>query len=272
MPGRVRKPKDKPSVENTVGNIATAVIARLRNTVFTSFQALRDAVAAALEDYNAEPFQKRAGSRRLCFESEERGQLRPLPAVPYEIAHWFYGRKVKPNCHVSHAKNHYSVSHLHVGDEVDLRVTQTTLEVYKGGERLATHPLFPPYVTNQYSTVDSHMPAKHGYQDWDAGRIRAWAGRVGPNCAAVVERVFQSVRFEEQGYDACLAVLRLTNKYKAQRVEAACRMALDSGVRSPRYAHVKPILETNQDKIAAAAEADAQATGYVCGADYYGGN
>ena len=70
MPGRVRKPKDKPSVENTVGNIATAVIARLRNTVFTSFQALRDAVAAALEDYNAEPFQKRAGSRRLCFESE----------------------------------------------------------------------------------------------------------------------------------------------------------------------------------------------------------
>ena len=51
------------------------------------------------------------------------------------------------------------------------------------------------------------MPAKHGYQDWDAGRIRAWAGRVGPNCAAVVERVFQSVRFEEQGYDACLAVV-----------------------------------------------------------------
>ena len=38
------------------------------------------------------------------------------------------------------------------------------------------------------------------------------------------------------------------------------------------YAHVKPILETNQDKIAAAAEADAQATGYVRGADYYGGN
>ena len=74
----------------------------------------------------------------------------------------------------------------------------------------------------------------------------------------MVERVFQSVRFEEQGYDACLAVLRLTNKYKAQRVEAACRMALDSDVRSPRYAHVKPILETNQDKIAAAAEADAQ--------------
>ena len=43
-------------------------------------------------------------------------------------------------------------------------------------------------------------------------------------------------------------------------------------MRSPRYAHVKPILETNQDKIAAAAEADAQATGYVRGADYYGGN
>ena len=161
------------------------------------------------------------------------------------------------------------MSHLYVGDLVDLRVTDATLEVYKGGERLATHPLFPAYVSNKYSTAGSHMPSKHGYQDWDAERIRAWAGRVGPACAGAIERVFLSVRFEEQGYNACLAILRLTHKYGAKRVEAACGMALASGVRSPRYGHINPILETNQDKIAAAAEADAGATGYMRGADYY---
>lgn len=271
MPGRVRKPKDKPSVENTVGNIATAVIAKLRNEVFADFDELKAAVAKALDDYNSEPFQKRAGSRKLCFESEEEGLLRPLPAVPYEVCRWVYDRKVQPNCHVAYKKNFYSVSHLYVGDLVDLRVTDATLEVYKGGERLATHPLFPVYVSNKYSTAGSHMPSKHGYQDWDAARIRAWAERVGPACAGAIERVFLSVRFEEQGYNACLAILRLTHKYGAKRVEAACGMALASGVRSPRYGHIKPILETNQDKIAAAAEADAGATGYMRGADYYGG-
>lgn len=270
MPGRVRRPKDKPSVENTVGNVARAVIAPLRDVVFTSIDALKDAVRQRLDEYNSAPFQKRAGSRVECFESEEKPLLRPLPAVPYEICHWVYDRKVQPNCHVAYARKFYSVSHLHVGDKVDLRVTDTTVEVFMGGERLATHRLIPPYVTNEYSTIDAHMPKDHSYQDWDAGRIRRWAMRVGPSCSAVIERIFQSVEFEEQGYNPCLAVLRLTHKYPADRVERACGMTLDSGVRTPRYAHVKPILETNQDKAANDGE-DSDAGGYVRGADYYGG-
>lgn len=49
MPAAVRKPKQKPSVENTVGNIATAIIARLRNFVFHDFPTLADKVKDALE-------------------------------------------------------------------------------------------------------------------------------------------------------------------------------------------------------------------------------
>jgi hypothetical protein len=78
--------------------------------------------------------------------------------------------------------------------------------------------------------------------------------------------------YQDMAAHYCAAVLRLTHKHRAERVEAACKMAPDSGVRSPRYAHIKPILVTNRDKMASAAEADAQATGYVRGADYYGGN
>lgn len=273
MPGRVRRPKDKPSVENTVGGIARAVIAPLRGTVFTSIDDLAAAVRRRLDDYNDAPFQKRAGSRRECFESEEKPLLRPLPAVPYEICRWVYDRKVQPNCHVAYAKNFYSVSHTHVGDKVDLRVTASTLEVYMGGERLATHRLLPPYVANKYSTVEAHMPKGRAYRDWDADRIRRWAMRVGPSCSGVVERIFESVKFEEQGYNPCLAVLRLTHRFPADRVEKACGMAIDSGVRTPRYAHIKPILETNQDKAAGCRDdgGEGDPGGYVRGAGYYGG-
>lgn len=274
MPGRVRKPRDKPSAENTVWNAALAIIAPLRDEVFTSIDALQAAVAERLDAYNSEPFQKRAGSRRECFESEEKALLRPLPAVPYEICTWEYDRKVQRNCHVAYKRNFYSVSHLHVGEKVDLRVTDKTLEVYMGGERLATHRLLPPYVVNEYSTVDAHMPKSHAFQDWDAGRIRRWALRVGPCCAGVVERIFQSVRFEEQGYNPCLAVLRLTHRYPSERVERACGMVLESGVRTPKYAHIKPILETGQDKAREEGDGDeggGGGRGYVRGADYYGG-
>ena len=53
----------------------------------------------------------------------------------------------------------------------------------------------------------------------------------------VVNRIFESVPVDEQGLDAALAVLRLSRRYSAERIEAACRLALAGHVRSPRYAH-----------------------------------
>jgi hypothetical protein len=81
-----------------------------------------------------------------------------------------------------------------------------------------------------------------------------------------------------KGLDAALAVLRLTRRYAAARVEAACKIALASPVRSPRCAHLRPILETGQDqtgrrwpRFEPITEAPAEPTGYVRGADYYAG-
>lgn len=108
MPTGVRKPKQKPSVEGTVGKIATAIIAKLRHKTFYSFTELKEAVAIALNAFNAAPFQKCQYSRLEVFE-EEKKYLRPLPNVPYEVAMWEYNRKVYPNSHVCAEKNYYSV-------------------------------------------------------------------------------------------------------------------------------------------------------------------
>ena len=273
MPARVRTPRDKPSVESEVWQAATEIVAALRDVVFTDINELRAAVAERLEEHNSRPFSKREGTRRQVFEERERPLLRPLPEVEYEVCEWVYGRKVQRNRHVAYGHNYYSVSHLAVGKTVDLRVTGTKVEVFLGGERLATHPLFPPYARNRYSTHEADLPEGRPHSDWDAGRIRRWAGRVGPSCAGVVERIFQSVRYDEQGFNAALAVLRLSHKYSAARLGRACSMALATGRRSPRYRDVEPILRGNQDRIAAARDdggpGDDEA-GYVRGADSCG--
>ena len=91
---------------------------------------------------------------------------------------------------------------------------------------------------------------------------------------SVVNRIFESVAVDEQGLDAALAVLRLSRRFSVERVEAASRLALTGRIRSPRYAHLHPILATGQDKTAGLKPPRTDAaedSGYVRGADYYAG-
>ena len=276
LPGRVRKPKDKPSVEGTVGNVATVVIAALRDRRFATLPELRAAVYERVAVYNAEPFQKRAGSRLSVFEGEEKPLLRPLPPVPFEISQWVYGRKVQRNGHVVFERNFYSVPYEHIGRSVDLRITDTTIEVFAGDHRLTSHLLAPVGVVNEYRTHDSDLPDGPRYQQMDPGRAREWAARIGENTITIVNRIFESVPVDEQGLGAALAVLRMTRRYSAARVEAAAGIALRSRVRSPRYAHLRPILESNQDQTGRRQprfepSGGEEPAGYVRGADYYAG-
>lgn len=112
----------------------------------------------------------------------------------------------------------------------------------------------------------------------DPARAREWAARIGEDTTTVVNRIFESVPVDEQGLDAALAVLRLTRRYSAARVEAAAGIALRSPVRSPRYAHLRPILESGQDRPSnerpwnkPATKTQPAPAGYVRGADYYAG-
>ena len=276
LPGRIAKPKDKASVEGTVGNVATAVIAALRNQRFASLPELRAAVYERVAAYNAEPFQKRAGSRLTVFEAEEKPLLRPLPAVAFEISQWLYGRKVHKNGHVVFERNFYSVPYAQIGRSVDLRVTDTMLEVFAGDQRLTSHLLAPAGVINEYRTHDSDLPDGPRYRQMDPQRAREWAARVGENTTTIVNRIFESVPVEEQGLGAALAVLRMPRRYSAARVEAAAGIALESRVRSPRYAHLRPILDSNQDQTGRRlprfeSSAWKEPAGYVRGADYYAG-
>lgn len=272
-PAPPRKPKGKPSVEGAVGKIATAVIARLRDETFASVRDLNQAIRGCLADYNAAPFQKRAGSRLRVFEDVERATLMPLPATPYEYATWVHGRKVALDFHVAFETNRYSVPYQLVGKTVDLRVTDTTVEAYLDGTRVATHPRLGPWSRYGYSTVEAHMPPELAKTRWDEGRMRRWAESVGPSASAVVDRIFSDVKVREQAYSPVMAVLNLTKDYGAARLEAACAYALERCER-PRSRFIRSVLASGRDRRETDASnmpAPGDSGGYIRGAGYYAG-
>ncbi len=266
MPTGVRKPKQKPSVEGTCGMVATAIVARLRNRTFHTLEALNSAIREMLGRFNAAPFQKREGSRLLVFEDVESAFLSPLPKAPFEVSDWVYGRKVAPNFHVSFEKNYYSVPHALVGRKVDVRYTDTTVEVYDRGERVATHARYEPHVQWRYRTDPSHMPPEFLRVEWDDVRIKSWARDVGPSTLAVVERIFDSVEIKEQAYNPAPAVLNLTKGYTERELEAACAYALERAAR-PRCRFIESILASGAHRRGREDESDGG--GYIRGAGYY---
>lgn len=273
MPAQVRKPKQKAAVEGVVGDIATAVIATLRHEIFTSLSDLKLAVREKLDQYNAAPFQKREGSRLLIFQTVERVKLRPLPLIPYEIAHWVYGRKVKLDCHITFEKNNYSCPYQYVRKAVDLKVSDTLLEIYHQHERIATHTRFPSYMEYAYATQPEHLPDQFKQPEWNAERMLSWAEKIGPHVVKVIQRVFERVQIKEQGYQSCLSVLNLTKKYSDVDLDKACQIALER-VHSPRYRQLNAILTNpvykgffNQN----GKQKDAETIGYIRGSEYYGG-
>lgn len=267
MPTGVRKPKQKASVEGTCGKVATAIVARLRNERFGTLAELNAAIRAKLDEFNAAPFQKREGSRKLVFEEVESAFLEPLPATPFEICSWVYGRAVNLDFHVVFEKNRYSVPHALVGKKVDLKVTDSMVEAYSGGERVASHPRFPSFVQYRCSTDKSHMPPEFVHAEWDDKRILRWAKEIGPSTHAVVARIFDDVQIKEQAYNPALAVLNLTKQYSERDLEDACEYAL-AKVARPRCKFIKTALASNAAKRGAGGSEEPRG-GYIRGEGYY---
>lgn len=232
IPARVRTPKDKPNAEGMVGNISTWITAALRNEQFFSLTELNRAIREKLEQFNRRLFQKKEGSRLDLFLEDEKPLLAPLPATRFELS----DRKtatVQFNYHVVFEYNRYSCPYQYAKKKVDLRVTDTKVEIYSGSDRIATHNSFAAGRKNQYSTHPEDMPEKFKFTPWNEERIQKWASSIGTYTGEVVERIFQTVVIKEQGFNPALAVLRLSNKYSEARLEAVCEFAITSGIKKP---------------------------------------
>ena len=79
IPARVRKPRDKNVVENSVAFASTYIIAALRNQVFYSLDEINDAVSAKVEELNSEPFRRRKAAGRSCSNTARRNAFCHCP-------------------------------------------------------------------------------------------------------------------------------------------------------------------------------------------------
>lgn len=269
IPTRVKMPKDKAFVESAVGNVSTWILAALRNQQFFSIRELNEAILEKLYEFNHRPFQKREGSRASVFE-EERPFLLPLPKTPFELAEWKVAT-VQYNYHVSIEHMNYSCPYEYIRQKVNVRITHSAVEIFFEGTRIASHPrLFGR--PNQYSTLEIHMPQAHQkYVQWNGDRFIKWAKQIGENTQAVIDLFLSAYKVEQQGYKSCMALLKLTDKYPPNRIEAACAKALSFSP-SPSLKSIQSILKSGVDKIIDPQPETTRKTSlysFTRGADYY---
>lgn len=269
IPARVYKPKDKPTVEGAVGVVSTFILAAIRNQRFFTLRELNETIREKLHALNHKAFQKKSGSRATLF-AEERASLMPLPKSVFEMASWKTA-KVSFNYHVQIEGRFYSVPAEYIKRQVDVRVTRNTVEVFYEGTRICSHVRL--HEKEKYSTQETHMPPNHQqYLQWNGDRFRKWAAKIGQNTATVVESILTGYKVEQQGYRACMALLKLSDQYTPERLEAACAKALFYTPR-PGYKTIQTILKSGQDKPADEPEAPSTPSefGFTRGSDYYGG-
>ncbi|MHC4516813.1 MAG: IS21 family transposase, partial [Planctomycetota bacterium] len=245
IPARPRKPRDKAKAEIGVLLAQRWILAALRNHTFFSIRQANDAIAAKLQLLNHRKFQKLDTTRQELYETIDKPALGPLPSCRYEFAEWLKVR-VNIDYHIQVKKHYYSVPYQLVHQQLEVRLTSTTLEALHRGRRVASHLRCD--VPFAFETLKEHMPKSHQkHLEWTPSRILHWAEKVGQQTARLVQVVLESRPHPEQGYRSCLGLLRLGKSYGQERLEAACTRALATGACS--YRSVKSILSTGLDRL-----------------------
>jgi len=245
LPARPRRPRDKAKVEQAVLIVERWLLGRLRRRIFHGLAEVDVALGELMAQLNDTQTLRRLGvTRRQLLEEVDRPALKALPGGAYEYSEW-RGCRVGIDYHVDVDRHYYSVPYRFVRAEVDVRLTARGVEIFHKGERIAVH--LRSSSNRKHTTVSEHMPSSHRrYAGWTIERIREDARKIGKATAALCEQILESRPHPEQGYRACLGIIRLVGSYGAARVEAAAEHAIEIGART--YGSVKSILDNKLDR------------------------
>jgi transposase len=243
------RPRDKAKVEVGVQVVERWILARLRDQRFFALAELNSPKLTLLADLNDRPIRPRLTrpsrlgvSRRQLVDELDRPALASLPVEPYVQAEWRQ-RRVALDYHVD--GHCYPVPHRLLRQQVEARITERTVELFHKGERVACHLLGG--ACGRHTTVTEHMPSSHRrHAGWIHERIQREATAIGAATATLVDVVLRGRPHPEQGFRACLGILRLARHYGVERLEAACKRGLEIGARS--YGLINSILQNGLDR------------------------
>ena len=239
-PARSGKPRDKGQIERPVPYARDSFFAGRAE----EFRDLPHMQAEALR------WSREVANRRPCrpigrvapqelFDAEENALLLPLPRTPFEIATWS-STTVHPDIHVKAGKALYSVPWRYIGKSVDVRQGTRTVEVFFCGTLIKTHPRIE---RGKQTDLSDYPPEKIAFFMRTPAWCRRRAGELGQHVAGVVDALMELNALyrlrQAQG------VIRLAEKYEPERLDAACRRALEVG--DPTLKTVRGILATGTE-------------------------
>jgi transposase len=244
LPARPYKPRDKAKVEGGVLIVQRYVLARLRKRQFFGLVELNTAIRAVVADLNAKVMRKIGSSRNELLATIDRPALKALPDQPYVYAEWKVA-KLGLDYHVEIDQHYYSAPHRLIRERIEARVTDSTVEIFHKGARVASH--VRSAVKRRHTTIAEHMPSSHRhYAEWTPERIMREAAVIGPAMIALVEAIMKAKAHPEQGFRAAKGILQLAKSYGVTRMEAAAMRGNDIGAVS--YGSIKSILQNGLDK------------------------
>lgn len=274
MPARVRTPKDKSSVEGSVGVISTWIIAALRNAQCFSIDELNKEVWKKLDEFNQRPFTRKRGCRLSAFEEEEKFALSPLPTAPYKMSQWKKA-KVRPDYHVSVESMFYSVPYEYINREVEIKLSDDLIEIFFNHMRIASHKrLYGKF--GQLATIRDHMPDNHKlFVDQTPEAAIEWAESIGPSTLDIVQNILNTAQAERQGLQSVFSLKKLERRYTKYEIERACKM-VTSMTNRPTVKSLQTILKNNkkndaEQELKRKTEMKENNYGFTRGAAYYRG-
>ncbi|MFZ1703733.1 MAG: IS21 family transposase [Saprospiraceae bacterium] len=248
---RVRKPRDKASVERSVSIVYQRIYAIIEDNPLTSLEELNELMSIELEHLNNRRMERNNMSRWEEYNTLEKQHMQALRVSQLMEVKKSRVGKVSKNYHImlTEDKHYYSVPKEYVSEEVKMIYTLREVEIYKGTKRIALH--MRDRRKHQYTTKEEHMPTQHQYvqkiRGYTADDLIGQAKKIGEHTLRIVTAILNSKQFIEQSYLSAVGVIQLQHKYTKERVEKAC--SLINPQMKASYMQVKTILDNQMDKM-----------------------
>lgn len=218
IPARPYKPKDKAKVELSVKLVQRWILAKLRHRQFYSVAELNQAIRPLLDELNDRKILKLGKSRRELYEQLDRPALQPLPTQRY-LYREFKLCRVNIDYHIQLERAYYSVPYQLTGKEVDVRYSESSVEVIYQNKRVAVHKRL--YLPGSYSTKTEHMASAHrAYARWTPSRLLNWSKSFGVNTHILIETILTRKPHPEMGFRTCMGILNAARDMDKIEVEA----------------------------------------------------
>lgn len=237
-PCRAGHPKDKPRVERIIPYLRDSW---WQGETFGSVAEMERELPRWCREVAGQRIHGTTGQRPfVVFETEERAALLPLPEQPWELAIWTTA-KVAPDAHCAVGGALYSVPWRYLGQRLDVRLGEKTVQFYRGAELVKTHPRC--YGRGRQTDPADLPPDRIAFFQRTPRWCREQAAAIGPGVLQAVtellaENTLAHLR-QAQG------ILRLAETYGPERLETACQRALAYG--DPRYRTIRNILQQGLD-------------------------